>query len=417
MHKTLYVGIDVSSKNNTIHCSNANGNPIPIKQKTFPNNLKGAQAIESLLYHIASQFKFNKIIIGLEATSYYDWHLANFLSQSPKLNPFNPKVFRLNPLQLNRFRKSLGNIHKTDKVDSSIITDFLRIGKGLPNPHTPNDPFLPLKRLTRYRLHLVNNLIREINTLLHTLFIQFSALTQNKTFSQITSTTSLASIEEFLSPEEIIQKPIEIIQEFITKKGKNRFKDPKTVALTLKKAARESYRIKPNLARSNHFILTQIIRNIRSLKSALKEVDKAIKDELKAFPNTLTTVPGIGNVLAAGIIAEIGDINKYSSNDKIAKLAGLVWGRYQSGDFEREEKRLIKGANKYLRYYLIEAADSVRRNDPVFGEYYWKKYREVSKHQHKRALVLTARKLVRLIYTLLSKGVIYQPIIVQNHDS
>jgi len=146
-------------------------------------------------------------------------------------------------------------------------------------------------------------------------------------------------------------------------------------------------------------------------------VDRAIKDELKAFPNTLTTVPGIGDILAAGIIAEIGDINKYSSNDKIAKLAGLVWGRYQSGDFEREEKRLIKGANKYLRYYLIEAADSVRRNDPVFGEYYWKKYREVSKHQHKRALVLTARKLVRLIYTLLSKGVIYQPIIVQNHDS
>ena len=71
---------------------------------------------------------------------------------------------------------------------------------------------------------------------------------------------------------------------------------------------------------------------------------------------------------------------------------------------------MIKGANKYLRYYLIEAADSVRKNDVVFSNYYWKKYKEANKHRHKRALVLTARKLVRVIFYLLKTGNIYRPI-------
>ena len=70
---------------------------------------------------------------------------------------------------------------------------------------------------------------------------------------------------------------------------------------------------------------------------------------------------------------------------------------------------MIKAANSHLRYYLIQAANSVKHHEPEFSAFYTKKYREVPKHQHKRALVLTARKLVRLIFSLEKNKSLYQP--------
>ncbi|TCT22594.1 hypothetical protein EDD68_10813 [Melghiribacillus thermohalophilus] len=69
----------------------------------------------------------------------------------------------------------------------------------------------------------------------------------------------------------------------------------------------------------------------------------------------------------------------------------------------------MRTGNKYLRYYLIQAADSVRKHDSVYRDDYQKKYQEVPKHQHKRSLVLTARKLVRLVYSLLITDQLYIP--------
>jgi transposase len=108
------------------------------------------------------------------------------------------------------------------------------------------------------------------------------------------------------------------------------------------------------------------------------------------------------------LIAEIGDIRRFKNHHKLAKYAGLVWHRQQSGEFEAEETQRMPG-NKYLRYYLIQAADQLRKHDSQYRAFYQKKYKEVPKHQHKRALVLTARKLVRLVYSLLSTNQLYIP--------
>ncbi|MER2171294.1 MAG: IS110 family transposase, partial [Psychrobacillus psychrodurans] len=62
-----------------------------------------------------------------------------------------------------------------------------------------------------------------------------------------------------------------------------------------------------------------------------------------------------------------------------------------------------------LRYYLVQAADAVRKYDTEYKAFYQKKYQEVTKHQHKRALVLTARKLVRLVHSLLRTNQLYIP--------
>ena len=110
---------------------------------------------------------------------------------------------------------------------------------------------------------------------------------------------------------------------------------------------------------------------------------------------------------AAGIIAEIGDISAFRSADALAKYAGLTWRHYDSGDFRSDDTYVTKAGNIYLRYFLVEAANSVRRHIPEYGEYYAKKFAEVTKHQHKRALALTSRKFVRLVFGLLARNQLY----------
>ena len=68
---------------------------------------------------------------------------------------------------------------------------------------------------------------------------------------------------------------------------------------------------------------------------------------------------------------------------------------------------MSKAGNPYLRYYLGEAANSVRKHIPEYADFYARKYAEVNKHQHKRALALTSRKFVRLVFGLLAKNQLY----------
>ena len=142
----------------------------------------------------------------------------------------------------------------------------------------------------------------------------------------------------------------------------------------------------------------------------MKEVNKAIEKEASGFINPLLSIKGIGPVYAAGILASIGDVSRFPSHNKLARFAGLVWKRKQTGNSESEDTRLVRECDKYLRYYLVEAANSLRVHNETFQMFYQRKYQEVRKHKHKRALVLSARKLVRLVFALLSKNQLYDPL-------
>jgi len=70
---------------------------------------------------------------------------------------------------------------------------------------------------------------------------------------------------------------------------------------------------------------------------------------------------------------------------------------------------MIKSGNRFLKYYLCEAAMSLACCDTEYRRYYDLKYKEVNKYQHKRALALTARKFVRLVFRLLKDNRLYIP--------
>ncbi len=409
---TLFVGIDVSSKTNVLCALDFQGNKL-LNLKAL-NNQPGAESILKSILDCLNSNNLKYAVIALESTSIYSIHVANFLSSHEDLIPFEPKVYCLNPKTIVNYRKSFVDMDKTDPLDAYIIADFARCGRISSSPWRGSQ-FLALQRLTRHRLHLVECITREKTYMVSNIYLKFSELAvldkDNKPFSNNYGATSAAVLTEFLSLDDITYSSIENLVEFVKEKGKNRFNNPQVTAQLLQKAARDSYRLDKVLYEPLNIAIASSFNLIKTFQSEVKTIDKAIEKTIKGINTTeylsLRSIPGIGPVLASGILAEIGSINAFQSHNALAKYAGLTWRVNQSGDYNSDDTNMTKTGNKYLRYYLIEAANSVKNNSAEYKQYYNKKFDEVTTHQHKRALALTSRKLVRLIFSLLTKNQIY----------
>ena len=402
----LYVGIDVSSKTNVVYLMLPNGD----KHSSFSvaNSQDGsAQLVKRILSALTSH-SLDTVLVGLEATSVYGDNLVYFLREDATLAPFHRKIHVLNPRQVNKFKEAYNDLPKNDSVDSFVIADCLRFGRINKEVYIGDYRYKALQNLTRARYFAVCNLVKEKQRFMNVLFKKYSTMTQEKVFSDTFSTTALAVYDEFESAEALADMDLHELTAFIMKKGKNRFPDPDSVAKAIQKAARSSYRLPKTVNDSVNQVLSISITSIKALESQIKEFDKTIAAQMELLPDVLTSIPGIGPVYAAGIMAEIGDINRFENHAQLAKYAGLAWTQYQSGGFEAQTTRLIRSGNRFLKYYLCEAAFSLVRCDKEYSDFYHLKYKEVNRYQHKRALALTARKLVRLVFALLKDNRLYR---------
>jgi len=411
---TLFVGIDVSSQTNVAYAMDFHSNKL--LEITVPNNHSGATTLADGVCDLMEGTAFEAVVFAMESTSFYGVHIANFLSSYPRMLGFRPYVHCVNPKLVANYRKSFVGLDKTDAKDAFVIADFARVGRITTAPWRGSQ-YLALQRLTRHRLHLVECLVREKNYMAANVFLKFSELATLKKsdhpFSSNFTATAEAMLTEFFSPEDIASMPTDDLVTFLCEKSRGRFADPSAVADILKHAAADSYRLDKILYEPLNTAIASSFNCISAFGKEIKTVDKAIERLAVGQSGNeyqiLKSIPGIGPVFASGILAEIGSGSAFRSHDALAKYAGLVWRRNQSGDFEADDTPMSKAGNRYLRYYLIEAAGSVARYVPEYADFYQKKHDEVKTHQHKRALALTARKLVRLIYGLLAKDQLFTP--------
>lgn len=415
---TLFVGVDVSLRSHYAVILDFFGNQLDAFP--FQNNLSGASVITSKITAVAAASEATHVVIAMESTSFYSFHLCNYLFQSPELASLHAKVYCLNPKVTSAYQNTFVDMDKTDPSDAYGIADFARTGKITSEPFN-GSAFVALQRLTRARLHLVESLAREKSYALTNIFIKFSELAvlsprdkEDSPFSDRFGATCVAVLTDFLSPDEIAKASLEELIDFLCEKGKNRFSDPEAKAKLLQKAARDSYRLDKAQYEPLNAAIAASFNCIRAFDKELNNIDKAIEKAVKGLSSNeyqcLLSVRGFGPVISAGIIAEIGFIDRFRSEEKLAKFAGLTWRKKQSGRLTSDITYMTKSGNKYLRYYIGEAVMSLLKNhNPEYTAFYYMKRNEAVRFQHKRALALTSRKLVRLIYALLRNNQLYIP--------
>jgi transposase len=404
---TLFVGIDVSKATNEVLAMDPSGESVDGIQ--VRNDLPGAEALCDRIVKIMTKGGFDRLVAGIEATGIYGWHLTQHLRQAAVLQPFQPVVHTFNPKIVKGFKKAYPEMPKTDRVDAWVIADRLRFGR-LPAPGGVDERYEALRRLTRTRFHLVQDLARAKQRFLNALFMKYSGFTLDRPCDRLFGATALGFTVETECTETLAAASIDELTERVSRYSRGRYAHPEEVAAAVQKAARSSYRLPKALADPVNMELATHLTLIRSIEGQVNALARPIEQLFASLPNTLRSVKGLGPVFAAGILAEIGDIHRFPDHNAVAKYAGLAWSRRQSGQYESEDRHLIRTGNRYLRYYMVEAASSLAVHDAEFGRYYQRKKAEAKTHAHLRALALTARKLVRLVDHLLRSGRLYNPL-------
>ena len=426
----LIVGVDISKTRADLALLHSDGQLLVMHQ-AFANSLVGFTQVKQLLLQTLASQGLSGIDVAIEATSYYWLPLYLQLAQDAQLAAYQPRQALLNAGWVKWYKKSFSPDNKSDQSDPFYVAERLRT---LPNPlwwhYDPH--WLTLRLLTRLRFHLSQSLVREKNHYQLFLFLAYSNYSHAKPFSDpfgVFSQWLLAHPEELT---ELGRLPLEQLAEQLTRLSPQPLPDPRGTAERLYCALHESYPLPEALDPTLHGMLQHLATLIQTIQQQIQAVESDIHQLLRDqdYPEVawLDSIPGLGPVFASGIAAEIGGLQRFATpqkwdkrhqqyrprnardiEDAVAKFAGLWWPRNASGQFEAEERPLSKRGNAYLRYFTLLAADRMRLFIPSYARYYKTKFQQATKHQHKRALVLTGRKALGLLVGLLLHQENYQP--------
>ena len=211
-------------------------------------------------------------------------------------------------------------------------------------------------------------------------------------------------LEKYLTPENIENAPIDELFEIIKDKSHNKLTMKK--AISIREAAADTFGIK--IAQDAFsFQLKQLIDRMNFLDKQIEALDCQILEYYEKFDCYLHTIPGIGMIAAATILAEIGDINRFKSSSALVAFAGIDPTVRQSGEFSSTHNHMSKRGSPYLRHAIFLAATTCSFHNSPLNAYY-KKKREQGKH-HLTATGAVARKLTTIIYAVFRDGKPYEP--------
>lgn len=154
--------------------------------------------------------------------------------------------------------------------------------------------------------------------------------------------------------------------------------------------------------------IKQLIQQIIFTEKQLSELEEQIANLLHETNQYITTITGIGDVLGAIIVSEIGDINRFERPNQLVAFAGLDVTVKQSGEFSGTKNRISKRGSPYLRRAIWRAAQRAAFCDPILSEYY-QSLKARGKH-HLTAVGAVARKLCNIIFVILKENRPYLPI-------
>ena len=135
-----------------------------------------------------------------------------------------------------------------------------------------------------------------------------------------------------------------------------------------------------------------------------------LAQELPDF-SIIKSIPGIGDNLAARIIAELGDMTRFKKKNELVAFAGLDPRISESGQNDGDHMHITKKGNKRLRcllYLAVTCSIRLKRDDNSIKDFYIKKKQQSNPMCSKAAKTACASKLVRIIYSMCKTGELYQ---------
>lgn len=380
-----YVGIDISKYKHDF-CIISNTGQVVVEISSFENNKKGFQFLSDQL----KSYNKSDVHIAFEATGHYSLNLELFLIDQ------DFSFMKMNPLVIHQFLKTRSlRRTKTDKADSLTIANYL-----MSVPYKPNSYLLynirTLKSLCRARELLIKERSKFAVLLTNELDKTFPEL--KSYFNNVISSTLLYILEKYTNTNHIA-----LMRDYdsIRKVSHGKFSYAKFAKL--KELAKNSI---GHHDINSDLLISTYVSTYNSFTLKIDPINKQISTIIKELNPKMLSIPGLGEISAATVLSEYGDISNFSSPDKMLAFAGLEPSVIQSGTLEHNG-RMVKHGSGHLRYAIMNISMSILRYSPTFYDYYLKKRSEGK--CHRVALSHVCKKLIRVIYSLEKNNIDFDP--------
>jgi transposase len=384
----IAVGIDIAKRTHEACIMGQDGQQIG-KSRRFRNTRAGLRALLDDLRQLP-----HPATIGLEATGHY------WLALHDQLVGAGHTVQVLNPLQTNAYRKMTVRKTKTDRKDAWLIADVVRIGRGRA-AYVPDGTILQLRELTRFRWGLVDQIgdtKRRALTILDRVFPEYETL-----FSDVFIKSSRALLQQATTAAEFADADLNELTAVLKKTSRGRLGQARAEAVQA--AARESLGLS-KLGGVASFELRSLLEHIAFLEHQVVTVEHEIEQLMAQTEQHVTDIKGIGPVLAASLLAEIGDVSRFSRLESLVAYAGIDPTVFASGEFSATEAHMSKRGSPHLRRALWLAAISTSQSNPDLAAYL--QHRLDQGKPWGTAMGAVARKLLSRIYVVLKENRPYE---------
>ena len=396
--KGFCISLDVSKGSSFYQGFKGIDEPIT-KPKKIEHNLEGFKELLNLKEKIRKEYDEDCIVV-FESTGIYHRSLQTYLDEH------NFKYTIISPLLSAKVRKSDIRGTKTDAKDCASIAKVFYL-KELRIYSKIDEIYDDLKEKSRYYDFLIDEMKRwkiEFRRLLDIIYPGF-----DRVYDDLYGDFIQAFLLEYSHPEIIRKRRLDTIAKFLEKHTCHKEAYCIRQAQTLKEYAENC----ASGCSSKSYLVRQFDTVIHNLNAQIKHLEiilEEIVELAKALPNydSIRSIPGIGNNLAARILAEIGDVNRFNNASQLVAYSGIDPQIYQSGQISGLHLKISKKGNKKLRcllYLAVTCMIKTSRNTVIVDFYKKKKADGLAS---KSALVASMNKLVRIIYSLCKNGCLFK---------
>lgn len=396
------VSIDVS-KGKSDYQAFKNLNVKYTGSRSIKHTKDGFDEIVNLVREMEKKLE-TEVCVVYEATGVYHRVLKKVLEDN------NIKQFIINPLLSAKTRKNDSlRCPKTDKLDPKSIAKTY-YSHSLHNSHKQETIYHELRELSRYYEDILVHIRKDKVAFRAQLDIVFPGY--DTLFDDLYGPVALAVIEKYPHPEMLQKKKINTVSKVIQSKTCHRQAMSDTMA---DKAIEYSKTIYSGCDKDDIEVLI-LQRFIKKLKEDMAEAERTIGEMIKLAQelpdfSIIKSIPGIGDNLAARIIAELGDMTRFKKKNELVAFAGLDPRISESGKNDGDHMHITKKGNKRLRcllYLAVTCSIRLKRDDNSIKDFYIKKKQQSNPMCSKAAKTACASKLVRIIYSMCKTGELYQ---------